>query len=102
MSWFETGALSSFAKTALSSAQKSIDRVLDIQDEEGQVHETADSAPATKSQSKQPTGGAGSQSQEKKATAVRSSKQGQGNIVDSKSKSMIWPVIVNILGNVSH
>ncbi|XP_071796710.1 uncharacterized protein [Asterias amurensis] len=34
MSWFETGGLSGFAKSALSSAQKSIDRVLDIQAED--------------------------------------------------------------------
>ncbi|XP_022093565.1 TATA element modulatory factor-like isoform X2 [Acanthaster planci] len=30
MSWFETGGLTNFAKSALSTAQKSIDRVLDI------------------------------------------------------------------------
>ncbi|XP_054763059.2 TATA element modulatory factor-like isoform X2 [Lytechinus pictus] len=35
MSWFNQASLSSFAKTALSTAQKSIDKVLDIQDEEG-------------------------------------------------------------------
>ncbi|KAJ3601916.1 hypothetical protein NHX12_029677 [Muraenolepis orangiensis] len=34
MSWFNASHLSSFAKQALSSAQKSIDRVLDIQDED--------------------------------------------------------------------
>ncbi|KAM4881272.1 TATA element modulatory factor [Thomomys bottae] len=34
MSWFNASQLSSFAKQALSQAQKSIDRVLDIQDEE--------------------------------------------------------------------
>ncbi|XP_078610285.1 TATA element modulatory factor-like isoform X2 [Branchiostoma floridae x Branchiostoma japonicum] len=35
MSWFESSSFSSLAKTALNSAQKSIDRVLDIQDEGG-------------------------------------------------------------------
>lgn len=35
MSWFNTSHLSSFAKQALSQAQKSIDRVLDIQEDEG-------------------------------------------------------------------
>ncbi|XP_041473381.1 TATA element modulatory factor-like isoform X2 [Lytechinus variegatus] len=35
MSWFNQASLSSFAKTALSTAQKSIDKVLDIQDEDG-------------------------------------------------------------------
>ncbi|NWX99997.1 TMF1 factor, partial [Nothoprocta ornata] len=35
MSWFNASQLSSFAKQALSQAQKSIDRVLDIQAEEG-------------------------------------------------------------------
>ncbi|XP_053576659.1 TATA element modulatory factor [Bombina bombina] len=34
MSWFNASHLSSFAKQALSQAQKSIDRVLDIQEEE--------------------------------------------------------------------
>lgn len=34
MSWFNASQLSSFAKQALSQAQKSIDRVLDIQAEE--------------------------------------------------------------------
>ncbi|XP_066206918.1 TATA element modulatory factor isoform X2 [Saccopteryx leptura] len=34
MSWFNAAQLSSFAKQALSQAQKSIDRVLDIQEEE--------------------------------------------------------------------
>lgn len=36
MSWFDTSSFSSFAKTALSQAQnlqKSIDKVLDIEDE---------------------------------------------------------------------
>ena len=36
MSWFDTSSFSSFAKTALSQAQnlqKSIDRVLDIEDD---------------------------------------------------------------------
>ena len=36
MSWFDTTSFSSFAKTALSQAQnlqKSIDRVLDIEDD---------------------------------------------------------------------
>ncbi|XP_067854980.1 TATA element modulatory factor isoform X2 [Heptranchias perlo] len=35
MSWFNASQLSSFAKQALSQAQKSIDRVLDIQEDEG-------------------------------------------------------------------
>uniref|UniRef100_A0A4W3HER4 TATA element modulatory factor 1 n=1 Tax=Callorhinchus milii TaxID=7868 RepID=A0A4W3HER4_CALMI len=35
MSWFNASHLSSFAKQALSQAQKSIDRVLDIQEDEG-------------------------------------------------------------------
>lgn len=34
MSWFNTSHLSSFAKQALTTAQKSIDRVLDIQEED--------------------------------------------------------------------
>ncbi|PIK49097.1 putative dentin sialophosphoprotein-like [Apostichopus japonicus] len=34
MSWFEASAFSSLAKTALVNAQKSIDRVLDIQEDE--------------------------------------------------------------------
>ena len=34
MSWFNASQLASFAKQALSQAQKSIDRVLDIQEEE--------------------------------------------------------------------
>lgn len=34
MSWFNASQLSSFAKQALSTAQKSIDRVLDIQEED--------------------------------------------------------------------
>lgn len=34
MSWFNASQLSSFAKQALSSAQKSIDRVLDIKEED--------------------------------------------------------------------
>lgn len=34
MSWFNASHLSSFAKQALTSAQKSIDRVLDIKEEE--------------------------------------------------------------------
>ncbi|XP_021571733.1 TATA element modulatory factor isoform X2 [Carlito syrichta] len=37
MSWFNASHLSSFAKQALSQAQKSIDRVLDIQEEEPSV-----------------------------------------------------------------
>lgn len=37
MSWFNASQLSSFAKQALSQAQKSIDRVLDIQEEEPSV-----------------------------------------------------------------
>uniref|UniRef100_A0A8C5DCJ2 TATA element modulatory factor 1 TATA binding domain-containing protein n=1 Tax=Gouania willdenowi TaxID=441366 RepID=A0A8C5DCJ2_GOUWI len=40
MSWFNTSHLSSFAKQALTQAQKSIDRVLDIQEEEGQWSDT--------------------------------------------------------------
>ncbi|XP_070815161.1 TATA element modulatory factor [Chaetodon trifascialis] len=40
MSWFNASHLSSFAKQALTSAQKSIDRVLDIK-EEGQWGDTA-------------------------------------------------------------
>ncbi|XP_060691667.1 TATA element modulatory factor isoform X2 [Hemiscyllium ocellatum] len=35
MSWFNASHLSTFAKQALSQAQKSIDRVLDIQEDEG-------------------------------------------------------------------
>lgn len=34
MSWFNASHLSSFAKQALTTAQKSIDRVLDIKEEE--------------------------------------------------------------------
>lgn len=34
MSWFNASQLSSFAKQALSQAQKSIDRVLDIKEDE--------------------------------------------------------------------
>ena len=34
MSWFDTSGFSSYAKTALSQAQKSIDRVLDIEQDE--------------------------------------------------------------------
>ncbi|XP_002732451.2 uncharacterized protein LOC100372907, partial [Saccoglossus kowalevskii] len=34
MSWFDSSKVTSFAKSALSNAQKSIDRVLDIQEEE--------------------------------------------------------------------
>lgn len=34
MSWFNPSHLSSFAKQALTTAQKSIDRVLDIQEED--------------------------------------------------------------------
>ena len=34
MSWFDPSGFSSFAKTALSQAQKSIDRVLDIEQDE--------------------------------------------------------------------
>uniref|UniRef100_A0A2R8P8V4 TATA element modulatory factor 1 n=1 Tax=Callithrix jacchus TaxID=9483 RepID=A0A2R8P8V4_CALJA len=37
MSWFNASQISSFAKQALSQAQKSIDRVLDIQEEEPSV-----------------------------------------------------------------
>nr|XP_054338709.1 TATA element modulatory factor isoform X7 [Pongo pygmaeus] len=37
MSWFNASQLSSFAKQALSQAQKSIDRVLDIQEEEPSI-----------------------------------------------------------------
>jgi hypothetical protein len=39
MSWFNASHLSTFAKQALTTAQKSIDRVLDIQ-EEGQWGDT--------------------------------------------------------------
>lgn len=52
MSWFNQASLSSFAKTALSSAQKSIDKVLDIQDEEG-------SDTGSGSQTAQSSGGTG-------------------------------------------
>ena len=34
MSWFNASHLSSFAKQALTTAQKSIDRVLDIKEED--------------------------------------------------------------------
>ena len=34
MSWFDASGFSSFAKTALSQAQKSIDKVLDIEQDE--------------------------------------------------------------------
>ena len=34
MSWFNASHLSTFAKQALTTAQKSIDRVLDIQEED--------------------------------------------------------------------
>lgn len=33
MSWFDTTAFTSYAKTALATAQKSIDKVLDIEDD---------------------------------------------------------------------
>lgn len=39
MSWFNASHLSTFAKQALSQAQKSIDRVLDIQGEEEEESE---------------------------------------------------------------
>lgn len=47
MSWFNASQFSSFAKQALSQAQKSIDRVLDIQAEEEEEGEggTARSRP---------------------------------------------------------
>ena len=48
MSWFDAGALtkySSYAKTALKQAQKNIDKVLDIKDEEG--NEPRPSSPRT-------------------------------------------------------
>lgn len=32
MSWFDAASFTSYAKTALASAQKSIDKVLDIED----------------------------------------------------------------------
>uniref|UniRef100_A0A3B3DBW5 TATA element modulatory factor 1 n=1 Tax=Oryzias melastigma TaxID=30732 RepID=A0A3B3DBW5_ORYME len=38
MSWFNASHLSSFAKQALTSAQKSIDRVLDIKEEDHSLH----------------------------------------------------------------
>lgn len=34
MSWFDKSGLASFAKTALKEAQKTIDKALDIKDEE--------------------------------------------------------------------
>lgn len=34
MSWFQSTGLSSFAKTALKEAQKTIDKALDIKEEE--------------------------------------------------------------------
>lgn len=34
MSWFQSTSLSSFAKTALKEAQKTIDKALDIKEEE--------------------------------------------------------------------
>ncbi|XP_053147105.1 TATA element modulatory factor isoform X1 [Hemicordylus capensis] len=49
MSWFNASQLSSFAKQALSQAQKSIDRVLDIQaeeEEEGEGSPQVGSAPS--------------------------------------------------------
>lgn len=33
MSWFDTAGITSFAKSALTSAQKTIDKALDIQEE---------------------------------------------------------------------
>lgn len=33
MSWFDTAGIASFAKSALNSAQKTIDKALDIQEE---------------------------------------------------------------------
>lgn len=41
MSWFEASAFSSLAKTALVNAQKSIDRVLDIQEEDNDSGNTS-------------------------------------------------------------
>lgn len=35
MSWFDTSNFASLAKTALTQAQKSIDKVLDIEEEPG-------------------------------------------------------------------
>lgn len=35
MSWWNTSSISSFATQALKNAQKKIDKVLDIEDEEG-------------------------------------------------------------------
>ncbi|XP_066291468.1 TATA element modulatory factor-like isoform X2 [Branchiostoma lanceolatum] len=56
MSWFESASFSSLAKTALDSAQKSIDRVLDIQDEGGEQGSGA-SASLSQTTGKKSSGG---------------------------------------------
>lgn len=43
MSWFETSGLASFAKIALKEAQKTIDKALDIQDDETDTNSEHDS-----------------------------------------------------------
>ena len=77
MSWFEGGGLSGFAKTAFTNAQKSIDRVLDIQDEESAAAGTgtADSGPTAATG--KTTRGPESLPQEQKASA-RQNKQTHG------------------------
>ncbi|XP_072028179.1 LOW QUALITY PROTEIN: uncharacterized protein [Amphiura filiformis] len=75
MSWFESGSLSSFAKTAFTNAQKSIDRVLDIQEDElGALNQTAD--PPTSLQ--KPKSSSQVETREEKSS-VRPIKQAEGN-----------------------
>lgn len=50
MNWFDTSGLTSFAKTALKEAQKTIDKALDIQDESGEELEP-ESSPQTSAKS---------------------------------------------------
>ena len=94
MSWFDRGSLSTFAKTALSSAQKSIDRVLDIQDEEGGENPTADpaagggtsttqSVPVAVQQSAAKKSTPPVETREKKTTVNKPIKETEGMKIDS-------------------
>ncbi|XP_038063639.1 TATA element modulatory factor-like [Patiria miniata] len=87
MSWFETGGLSSFAKTALSSAQKSIDRVLDIQGDDAETANDGDSGGGRQGGSRTSTSRAGTSTDPAKTT--RNTRSKNDTLSPSSSKSNI-------------
>ncbi|XP_071486412.1 TATA element modulatory factor-like [Diadema antillarum] len=88
MSWFNQASLSSFAKTALSTAQKSIDKVLDIREDEEDTSPSSSGSSGSRPPRSSGSTRVSDQSSTRATEDVDASNFGKGNLRSSSHVSL--------------